>query len=153
MQLDWTDATALETIRGGILHEFAHALSRTHEHQRACSPISFDLEALGKYCKEDSAPGWKDAKFNFLRKPKISPIAPFLYGSEFITHYGIPAILMKAGKEILETTMLSEKDKALITYLYPKPYGGTPVLGKKSGKLQTMVTKLFMLFRSRIHEL
>lgn len=63
------------------------------------------------------------------RDPSLSRIDPFGYNVHSITHYGIPASLLRKGETTSESTTLLEEDKAFITYLYPKPCGGTIDLG------------------------
>lgn len=71
MNLEITDRTKPEEIRGVTLHEFGHALGLMHEHQHPQTPIVWNEEEVFKYYK-GSPNFWteQDIRDNVLDKYK-----------------------------------------------------------------------------------
>ena len=65
-------------------------------------------------------------RHSYLPDPSLSPIDPFPYEETSMTHYHNSAYMMEGcgAHDIRRATRHSEKDKAFITDLYPKPCGG-----------------------------
>lgn len=126
-------------VKRVFLHEWAHVLGLEHEHQRPCSPIKFDL-ALLRHRVAHRKSGWvKALKIDYLRIRGDSLVwwDCFPYDVHSITHYSLYALGLKDQGSTSTCTSknyeLSDKDKALVAYLYPKPSGGTITIDHVQG--------------------
>ncbi|KAB2915486.1 MAG: hypothetical protein F9K29_13115 [Hyphomicrobiaceae bacterium] len=113
-------------LRKTILHEFGHALGMLHEHQspRANCDAEIDWEAA-------YAVG---AKIGWPKEQVDRNFRQFLQNDEFnatevdrrsIMHYSLPPQIFKGGTRspcwVPENLDLSEKDRAFIRRIYPRP--------------------------------
>lgn len=126
-------------VRRPILHEFAHALSLCHEHQRPCFPGELDLAAI-RYLKSIDEAEWKhEMHGNYL--PHTNPrcvcsLDVFGYDGDSIMHYRFEPGETKTSLVAGVDNEPSAKDIALMAYLYPKPCGGTIELNWTEGYLR-----------------
>ncbi|WCM52471.1 M12 family metallopeptidase [Pseudomonas sp. WJP1] len=118
MQLDLRQAHNIDTWISYILHEFGHALGLQHEHQHPDANIDWNTSAVYRICKEKN--GWSKemTHFNIFKKLKnIEALGP--YDQSSIMHYGFCKAVIWKGEAITKTWTLSEKDKQLISSIYP----------------------------------
>ncbi|QDS75312.1 hypothetical protein FKW77_001531 [Venturia effusa] len=121
------EVTKESPIMRKILHEFGHLLGLIHEHQRPCSPLRFDLVLL-RYIGARKDPNWAQSlKKDFLRMnhERIALLDLFPYDDFSIMQYNFDSLVAKSQTSQSKSHELSDKDKALMAYLYPKPSGGT----------------------------
>jgi hypothetical protein len=104
-----------------VLHEFGHALGLDHEHQRACCPLEVGVANMRTYLPNIE---WSCVQKNFMQLPETR-MGPFSYDMKSIMHYTFPGWMTKQLIGVAMNFEPSVKDIAFITYLYPKPTGGT----------------------------
>jgi hypothetical protein len=109
--------------RDTVVHEFGHALGVSHEHQRPVADIQWKIDitdeeairAVAKVGPERFPIDWLKVGSNRLD--------PFPYDPFSIMHYELGPSLVEVPAPF--TRRLSGKDKRFISYIYPRPSGGS----------------------------
>lgn len=109
--------------RATVVHEFGHALGVSHEHQRPVADIQWKIDitdeeairAVVKVNPERFPLDWLKVASNKLD--------PFPYDPFSVMHDELGPSLVEVPAPF--TRRLSGKDKRIISYIYPRPSGGS----------------------------
>lgn len=126
--------------QGTILHEFAHALGRFHEHQNpdSSNPLNFITDKVYTYYKDKM--GWDKATVDsqILQTLPIELVStlPFDYNS--IMNYDIPSNLNQKGVSTHRGTEYSDGDKAWFTLVYGSKSSSSPILSAGKTRIKSL---------------
>lgn len=106
--------------QGTILHEFAHALGRFHEHQNPdpSNPLNFISDKVYTYYKNKM--GWDKSTVDsqILQALPIELVSTLPFDYKSIMNYDIPPDLNQDGVSTHRGTEYSDGDKAWFTLVY-----------------------------------
>jgi hypothetical protein len=131
----------LERNIGVAEHEIGHALGLEHEHQHMKSKLVWKKDVVKKYFIEQAKWTKEEVRINILT-PIDGQHCLYDWDPKSIMHYKFQGNMITAPEEYLETGTpenieISEKDRLVISSMYPLPFKLNELKLPQIGNLET----------------